>query len=234
MADQISEDQILLNKHNVLLARSRAVLQSWVTAKHDESSNTPEDEDDESDLQGMREVAGLGAVNQDEDSELDGILKRKRTDQDKLLENLIGKKAAEARKKSQKAVAGKSMSMSRHAAPKSITSTASRAKVASRPQDSEDEDEEMGRAATFTSRKTRDTKSPAYATVKGESPVDVDPDAEPPDPREEPATLKELAKSEDTQETKPKKRKVGSYLDEVLGHNGKKSKKKKRAKEGGD
>ncbi|KAF2165592.1 hypothetical protein M409DRAFT_23885 [Zasmidium cellare ATCC 36951] len=231
MVDQIPESEIWASRSNVLFARSQRVLQSWIPSNQ---SNNQQDEDDESDFKGTRDAAGVGAVNQDEDSELDGILRRKRTDNDKLLEHLIGKKAAEARRKSQRADAGKSMSLSKHAAPKPITSTSGKVRVASRAQDSEDEEEEMGRAATFTSKQRRDAKTPAYATAGGQADVEVDADAEPPDPREELATVKELVKQDEEQDTKPKRRKVGSYLDEVLAQSGKKGKKKKKKTKGGE
>ncbi|KAK4496041.1 hypothetical protein PRZ48_013310 [Zasmidium cellare] len=229
MADSIPESEIWASKNSILLARSQRVLQSWIPSK---PSNDQQNEDDEDDFQGTRDSAGLGAVNENEDSELEGILKRKRTDNDKLLEHLIGKKAAEARRKSQKADAGKSMSMSKHAAPKPITSTSSKVKAVSRPEESDDEEE--GRAAAFTSKMRRDTKTPAYATAGGQADVEVDPDAEPPDPRKELATVQELEKQNEEQDTKPKRRKVGSYLDEVLGLSGKKGKKKKKKGKGGE
>lgn len=233
-AGQLSEGDIWFSRYNVHAAKDQNVLRSLLGGSTADSTNNPQDQDDESDFKGTREVAGLGAVNQDEDSELNGILKRKRTDNDKLLENLMGKKAAEAHKKARKAEPGTSMSVSKHAAPKSVNSSTSKSKPQSRPQDS-DEEEEVGRAGAFTSKKkTRDAKVPAYVTTGGKAAEKVDPDAEPPDSREEIATVKELVKQDGEEDMKPKKRKVGSYLDEVLGKRGKRGKKKKKGKGGGN
>lgn len=185
-------------------------------------------EDGEEDFDALDDTAGLGMPKKDEtDSQIDLLLKKRNMSNDRLLETLIGKKAADAKRRSQ--AASKTNIASNHAAPKPVTTS-------SRPrQESSDDEEEMGRASAFTSkRKTRDRDLPAYTVGGADSPARVDIDAQPEDPREDMATVQALANGDQAQkegdsgeEHKPSKKKATSYLDELLSS---KKKKKKKGK----
>ncbi|KAK4619735.1 hypothetical protein CLAFUW4_10894 [Fulvia fulva] len=235
MADtdrQLSAIDILITRQNIALARSQKLLQSWLPAKASEQPTSAAADSDQDDFQGLGEATGIGAKRKNEDdSELGGILKRRRTDNDKLLENLIGKKAAQARKKSQEA------EKSTHAARKPLESQ--KLKMFNKPAESEDEEE--GRASAFTSKKQRRSQKNATMPVDAVAVAGADDedtlngDAEPPDPREDAAVLKELAGQADiaaddseAEDPRPQKRKAGSYLDELLAQKAKKKNKKKK------
>ncbi|USW55138.1 hypothetical protein Slin15195_G084570 [Septoria linicola] len=266
MADQISEADIWLSRVNIAHARSQKLLESWLPKSNSSStsattnSNTHEDENDqeEDDFIGMTESAGLGTRPKDSDVEVDGILKKRHaSSQDKLLEQLLGKKAAAAKRKEQ-AFAKQTKSNialgrtgplpatslsapSSKPGPSSSSSRSAPAIVAE--DDDDDEEDEPGRAATFTGKRiTRDRNLPAYAVGgdhggRDSSPIDAD--ATPPDPRDDVATIKamvkgtsqaehELAESDaEEEEQRPRKKKATSYLDELL------SKKKKKKGKGG-
>jgi hypothetical protein len=235
-----NEGDIWLSRINVSLARSQRELQSWLPPKDTTSGallsqNDPEDDDDE-DFIAMGESAGIGIKPRLDDNGLPSKSKLSATNQ-KLLEQLLGKKAATANLKERKPPptntgldASKPMPSSSKTAPAAT-------------QDGSDDDEEDGRAAMLTSssrgaRKVRDTKRPAYATAGGNADTLINPDVEPPDPREDPATVLDIisqdnavsAEQEVERDVKrPAKRKATSYMDEILA---KKKKKKGKAKSG--
>jgi hypothetical protein len=238
-----SEGDIWLSRINVSLARSQRVLQSWLPPKDTttataSSQNDVNDDEDDEDFTAMGESVGVGAKTSLNDDSLPSKSKLSATNQ-KLLEQLLGKKAANAKLKEQKPHrstngldASKPMPSSSKPAPGAQGNVS-------------DDDEEDGRAAILTSssrgaRKVRDTKRPAYATVGDSRETMINTDAEPPDPREDPATVLEIisqnntADVEDLQDAaeevkRPAKRKATSYMDEVLA---KKKKKKGKAKSG--
>ncbi|KAF2209550.1 hypothetical protein CERZMDRAFT_100341 [Cercospora zeae-maydis SCOH1-5] len=237
MAEHASDADVWLSRVNIAQARSQRLLQSWLP-KNAAPSSTPaegDDDDDQDNFTGLTESAGLGTKPKESDFEVDGILKKRHaSSNDKLLEQLLGKKAAAAKKKEQAlAKQSKSNIALGRAAPVSANGTPASAKGGlARPAvpavDSEDEDE-PGRAATFTGRKvTRDRHSPAYATrgggARGATPIDEH--ATPPDPREDAATIKAMKDgiSQASQEqaeaqadsARPRKKKTTSYLDELL------------------
>ncbi|KAF7188731.1 hypothetical protein HII31_09983, partial [Pseudocercospora fuligena] len=219
---QPSEADIWLNKFALKQQEAPSL---FPQVKASISQNVNEDEED---FDALDDTAGLGMPKKDEtDSQIDLLLKKRNMSNDRLLETLIGKKAADAKRRSQ--AASKSNIASNHAAPKPVTTTA-------RPRvESSDDEEEMGRASAFTSkRKTRDRDLPAYTVGGADSPAHVDIDAQPEDPREDLATVKALANGDQAQkekssgeEQRPSKRKATSYLDELLSS---KKKKKKKGK----
>ncbi|KAK0936814.1 hypothetical protein LTR29_011588 [Friedmanniomyces endolithicus] len=125
---------IILNRQAVALARSRRLVQSWLPQKPttaDEELPNPQptagEEDD--DWEGMTELQGVGSKRKAEDEGvLDGLKRKKLSSDNKLLELLLGKKAAQARRKT----------------------------LETMPQQRDiSEDEEEGRAASFKSRKSK-------------------------------------------------------------------------------
>ncbi|KAK5125652.1 hypothetical protein LTR85_011926 [Meristemomyces frigidus] len=229
MANQLSEADVILNRTNVALARSQRLIQSWLPAKTaaEESSTEQAHEEDEDDFIGLDELGGLGSKRKADDEGLpDGAFRRKKlASNEKLLEQLLGKKAAQARKQalegSSRASAGMGL-----AAPKVMPARLER-KV-------ESEDEEEGRAASFKSRKPR-ARAAHAAPVVVQTQVEEGPDAEEADNAQAapPAThIDRSAATDDAEpEERPSKRKAGSYLDEVLGQKANKKKKNKKKKQ---
>ena len=228
MADQISQADIIFNRTNVALARSQRLIQSWLPTKpasEEEAVDQAQDEDEDEDFVGISETAGVGSKRKAEDEGLpDGAFRRKKlASNDKLLEQLLGKKAAQARKKTQGAN-GNAVGDS-HVAVKQ--------KPAAVRQAVESDDEEEGRAASFRSRKSKARHAPAPAP-----PVT--------DPRDEEVQqaseghgeelhaditvhdVQSLDIEDSEPEERPRKKKAGSYLDEVLGQKAKKKKKGKK------
>lgn len=218
---EIDPDEVFVNRFNVKDASRSAnalkLLQlSGLRAAEDEGL---EDEDDFEDV-GETGVLGFKLNNT---GDISDAIRLQRTSNSKLLENIMGKKEAEAHRK---------MQASKHSTSKPMEK--SQPKAVQRVDEDDDEDE--GRAAAVSSkgkkRKARDNKTPAY-TAGGQADSGLDEAAEPPDPREDTATVKELAtqdKSEVEETQRPKKRKAGSYLDEILAKSAKKKKKKNKGK----
>jgi hypothetical protein len=224
MATSTSEADVILNRINVSLARSQRLINSWLPPKLE--SQDVEDNEDEEDFKSMTEIGGLGSKTAyaGYDGLPDGAFQRQKlSSNDKLLEQLLGKKAAQARKKSQEA--GKSMSTSKHAAPKQLTTRPK----ASREVDSEDDDE-GGRAAAFKSKqqKKRSEQRSADALADDEQidgSIDVQSVAAAVDTDYRGSSN---AASIDT-EQKPAKRKATSYLDELLAQKANKKSKRKKS-----
>lgn len=228
MAGTINDADVMLNRINVALARSQRLISSWAPPKPVEEQDAgPQDEDEEY-FKPMTETAGLGSnVSFDDEEVLAGTLHRKKlsASNEKLLEQLIGKKAAQARNKSQEA--GKSITSGKHAAPKPLID---RSKPQQKDTGSESE-EEGGRAAVFKSRKRRkmDNLQPLTGASNGEQSQDhIEEDGA--EEAVAPSSAKgkrAISASESDLEEKPVKRKTTSYLDEVLAQKAKKTKKKK-------
>jgi len=212
---------IILNRQAVALARSRRLVQSWLPQKPttaDEELPNPQptagEEDD--DWEGMTELQGVGSKRKAEDEGvLDGLKRKKLSSDNKLLELLLGKKAAQARRKTLET----SRYGGRAAAPKPLE------KGGIVPQQRDiSEDEEEGRAASFKSRKSK-AKPVLVAPEPELDGQDESMDAEEgkdAEPRVQPRSAKE--------EPPPpaKKRKAGSYLDEILNQKAAKQGKKKK------
>ena len=210
----------IINRINLQLARSRSILNSWRP-----QNSQPEDEDDEpeqnnDDFASFGEKGGVGS--KVIDNEESALPIRRSTPKEKLLEQLIGKKAANAKRKED---AHKSMSVSKHAAPKPITS------VTKKPKQEESDEEEEGRAAAFKSKRSgkpkRQERAAGDVSVDslGEDKDEVDGDAVESGSREVQAQATTAARPE----WKSQKRKAGgSYLDELLSQKAKKKGKKKQ------
>ena len=212
---------VILNRLNVALARSQKLINSWLPPKpSDERSAQDEDEDD---FKPMTEAGGIGskaAFDSDEGLPDGAFQPKKLSSNDKLLEQLLGRKAAQARKKSQAQDVGKRMSAARHAAPKPLVSRPKQ------PVESED-DEEEGRAASFKSRKLQNPP-PVERSRDGDEMLGGDSGSDA-------NTGLGLVRGEESgpvaeskRESRPTKRNQGSYLDEVLAQRANKKTKKKR------
>lgn len=225
MEAKVSEADLIINRMNLALARSQRLINSWLPPKSaDDEAQTAEDR--EEDFRSMTDEAGIGskAAYGDDETSPSLLHKRRLASGNKLLEQLLGKKAAQAHKKSQSV--GKSMAASRHAAPKPLTSRPKPTR-----KDVSESEEEGGRSTAFKSRKDdKGSRSvvvepsvistPVYRAVEDQA-VATQEDS---DSNNEDQTAPGLQQS---LPVKAAKNKRGiSYLDEVLGQRAKKKKKK--------
>lgn len=219
--DTFDPNDAIINRINLQLARSRSILNSWrpQNSQHEDEEDKPEQSND--DFASFGEKGGLGSKVVDNKESM--LPTRRSAPKEKLLEQLIGKKAANAKRKED---AHKSMSVSKHAAPKPMTNGAKQQKL----QEESDEEEE-GRAAALKSKKAAKPEridrpaSDAQEDSVGEEDEDVargGMSGRKACEAENPETSSAQA------EAKPQKRKAGgSYLDELLSQRAKKKSKKK-------
>ncbi|KAK1074062.1 hypothetical protein LTR74_001309 [Friedmanniomyces endolithicus] len=174
----------------------------------------PAAEEEDDDWEGMTELQGVGSKRKAEDEGvLDGLKRKKLSSDNKLLELLLGKKAAQSRRKT--------LETSRYGGRAVVKPLEKRATA---PQRDVSEDEEEGRAASFKSRKSK-AKLVSVApepeldgqdeSIDAEEGMDAEPRAQP-----------QLAEEES--QPPAQKRKAGSYLDEILNQKAAKQGKKKK------
>lgn len=221
MNDTSDTNDAIINRINLQLARSRSILNSWQSqsAKADENQEDDLRDNDEEFTQ-YDEKGGIGSkASHDDESSL---LTRRSAFKDKLLEQLIGKKAASAKRKED---AHKSMSTSKHAAPKPLTNG-----QMSQAQAEESDEEEEGRAAAFRSKKSSNLQAQTRANEEAADDADEEGQSESMHAIQglEAAEGKARENSDAKAEPKAPKRKAGgSYLDELLSKKAKKKSKKK-------
>jgi hypothetical protein len=234
MEKPVSEAEVWLSRMNVVEARNNKLLQSWVPKSAQEAATSADDENSDDDFAGDSELAGLGTAAKASDSELDAMLKRRPlSTNDKLLEHLLGKQAAAKKRKEQQAekALAKSNIAAHHGLSKPMNGQQNGLRSASThptpsTSQADESDDEMGRAAVFSSKsKSRDPKRPAYTTRASDSDAKINQDAEPPDPRDDGATVQEIVEgqqeqghkaSNEEEDERPRKKKATSYLDELL------------------
>ena len=224
--DALSQADIIFNRTNVALARSQRLIQSWLPPKPEaENQDTPANQDDDDDFRGDSEIGGIGSTVQKDDSGLpEGAFKRRNPGaNDKLLDSLLGKKAANAHRKAQ--ALAKSATAQPQAAPKPLVKETSK-----RPAQDSDSDDEGGRAAAFKSKRPRPSKpQPKVAEEATENDIDAraaDEEVKTNVTEPSPEPLQETSTASKTGGRK----RPASYLDELLGQKAnKKSKKKKKA-----
>ncbi|KAF2872019.1 hypothetical protein BDV95DRAFT_606585 [Massariosphaeria phaeospora] len=229
MSKRNSDGDVLANRVSLMQAKNQKLLASIMgsnTAEHkNELPNEPEaDELDEEAV--YPEQVGVGGV-VPKDIQDGSFTRRAPTSNDRLLETLIGKKAAKAH------IAAKQ-------APRQ-TNNPQKYGTPTRPAiPEESEDEEEGRAAAFKSKKRKmTTPKPGSAPKDEDIPFrpstngpSNDPIADDSTPAPTVETKQEIENDEVTMlklqrvESKPM-----SYLDEILAERSSKKKKKKRSKD---
>ncbi|QIW95379.1 hypothetical protein AMS68_000897 [Peltaster fructicola] len=197
--EALAESEIILNKTNIALARSRKLIQSWLSQPAAESQ---EDEDEDEDFKPESETAGIGSTVQDDESGSLGRIARSRQANDKLLEQILGKTAAQAHRRSQQTVS------STKPAPKVDENSNKR-------QNNSDDDNDQGRASAVASGRVK--KSKHYSTNKIQVPDQKDPLT--------PTNEGEASKQQNRLGVSSK-RKANSYLDELLAKKARKKSKK--------
>lgn len=249
--ESLSQADIILNRTNVALARSQRLIQSWLPPKpHQDQPAAAADEreqEDEDDFRGDSEVGGIGSSAQraTDDSGLpEGAFKRRNPGaNDKLLDSLLGKKAANAHRKAQalakSAASGTGGGAGIQAAQGATSKPSAREpqKKRSAQDDSDSEEEESGRAAAFKSKRSKPSAPPLRRTPEDsvESGGANADGAEAGEPGREAEGGLEAPRETTTAPAAVKsgggggRKRPASYLDELLGQKAnKKSKKKKK------
>ena len=223
MDDAQLPSDVVISRINLQLMRSRSILQSWTSLKQEADDGADGLVDNDNEFVTSGDHAGVGVVPKG-DSEF-AIPTRNSASKDKLLEQLIGKKAANAKRRED---AHKSMSASKHAAPKPMVKDVKKVTA----EEDSDSDEE-GRAAAFTSKKASKPRmqAPAVGEVSDAVNVGVENDVLPP-VKWKHRDYGEQDAGGASEKPRPSKRQGGgSYLDELLAKKAKKSKKKKTRQE---
>ena len=215
--------EVILNRTNVALARSQRLIQSWLPPRSPTSTaaNAQDLEENEDDFKGMSELGGVGSRNAfGEEGLPDGSLRRsKLSSNDKLLEQLLGKKAMQAKKKRDEAQRKDGLGASKEGASKPGPKKDVRREV-------ESEDEEEGRASAFTSKKGKPIrKQPRKEDAVAANDDEVKVEAS--------AVRKSQTKTTDSDDSdaesqRPTKKRPGSYLDELLSKKASKKGKKNK------
>jgi hypothetical protein len=226
--DALSQADIIFNRTNVALARSQRLIASWLPPKpqseQQESTQAAADEDE--DFRGDSEIGGIGSRAQKDDSGLpEGAFKRRNPGaNDKLLDSLLGKKAANAHRKAQ--ALAKSATAQSQEAPKPVVKEKPK-----RPADS-DSEEEGGRAAAFRSKRAKPSKpQPKVQNDDDDAKDGAHMGVDASQANNETKTA-ELTLQPPQEETSPAVKSSGrkrpaSYLDELLGQKANKKNKKK-------
>ncbi|KAK4570371.1 hypothetical protein LTR86_002451 [Recurvomyces mirabilis] len=209
-----TQAEVAQNRNAVKLARDQRIIQSWLppaTATEQSTATTQETDDDDQDFSGMMdELGGIGSKRKlaDDDDILGSLKRTKVARDDKLLERLIGRKGAEAKKKESLHVASK---------PKALV-----VKPVKTVEESDDE-EEGGRAGAFKSKRLK------KVAVAPEPSAEPDEEGDSVDEETRAASMAKTAAAPVI--TNPTKSKPTSYLDEMLSQRASKKKKKKKKKE---
>jgi hypothetical protein len=226
MDSNTNEADVILNRTNIALARSNRILQSWLKSRPEDEHTQAADEqlDISNDFESMSETAGVGSkAAENNDDLLSGLRPGKlRSTDDALLEQLLGKKAAQARRKAQAVDKNASGAKRVHEKPADAASRRIR-------EETSNDEEEVGRAAHFTAHRSLKSSSgslrktaqqPASNSVS--RPVDGQTDDV-----SENDVASPIPKTNSRLHKSPPKRKSGSYLDEILAQKAMKKSKKK-------
>ncbi|KAF2687456.1 hypothetical protein K458DRAFT_296696 [Lentithecium fluviatile CBS 122367] len=233
MSKRNSDGDVLFNRLAVGVAQEQSLLASLMGSELDaepqnETSETAT-EDKDAMSAGDDEQFGVGAKIPKEIGN-GTFTRRVPTSDDKLLQQLIGKKAAKAHLEAKQA--------SKHSAKQPGQK---HSKPHAAPKKEESEDEEEGRASAFKSKKRKTTKAqPAELKIKelgiddnltDESPSAQDHRASESASKENHIEKSDVSDAEESKKIAPKSRhrqsKPASYLDQLLAERSKKKKKSK-------
>jgi len=225
-----TDQDIILNRISLAVSRNRAHVASWLSPKTLEEAKAEEQEsavDLEQAFRHLPEDAGLGSSVRytdegDSESAKAGTGGRKLESGERFLEVLLGRRQAKAHLANRSGGAGGKIR-----GPKSV---ASREKKAQLGRDDEEEEEEGGRAAAFGSKKLRygshtfAGESETLSSLEN-SDVGVGPEGQELARQGDDALI--LPSVPQVADSRPAKRRAGTYLDELLSQKAKKAKKKK-------
>ncbi|CAD0013326.1 hypothetical protein D6D19_02023 [Aureobasidium pullulans] len=201
-----SDADVIFNRANVALARSQHLVQSWLPPKPAQDvvqSKTAQEllKEDEELFKPTPELLGLGASAPDADS--DPLLKKRPgANNDRLLEQLLGKKAARGHRASSK--------------PQPAPKTPVTQKTGADQLGADEDDDEEGRANMVASNSLLKRKGSAQSSTRKTAATSKNPDKvrEPP--------------SDEDDGPPPNKKRPGSYLDQLLAEKASKKNRKQQ------
>ncbi|KAI4722732.1 hypothetical protein E4T48_00957 [Aureobasidium sp. EXF-10727] len=205
--DTPTEADVIFNRANVALARSQHLVQSWLPTKSGQETlpqKTHQEllKEDEELFKPTPELLGVGASAPDPDQ--DPLLKqRSGANYDRLLEQLLGKKAARGHRATSK--------------PQPTQTKSTLQKTASNQVDADEDDIEEGRATMVASNSALKRKGPSRSSTRSTGTMSQD------QKKAEPS-------SDDDEDTRPSKKRSGTYLDQLLAEKASKKKKKQQQK----
>lgn len=237
MAEEIDPSEVVLNRRNLTEARSRKVLLSWLpsstatglSTSPGQTANASTDDNDEADYGTMDDPDGIGSKRALKDNDaVDEPLRKKRPLDEKLLEQLLGKKKAMARKQDMAETRGFKSVMG-STIPGLVKPMAQKdTGVKHRPTVSADvagDEDEGGRAVALTSRKK--ARMPVKSVQESETNGEATATAQ--DNEDDENRSQERPSIPPATSKAPARKKATSYLDELLAQKaGKKKKKKKK------
>ncbi|GAB7339601.1 hypothetical protein MBLNU457_6199t1 [Dothideomycetes sp. NU457] len=217
---QQNEADVIFNRANLALARSQRLIQSWLgpapTSSEAEKTEEELEKEDRELFKPEPETLGVGAKVPEDELDAFGLKRKSTTSGDKLLEQLLGKKAAHGHRAS-KARVQRDVPQQNNKAP---------------TQDAVSEDEEEGRASMIKSKASRKRErkpvnepQPEENTANEESARDFEPDIEPPATK---MVKEDSDEAEQSSRSAKSKRKGMSYMDQLLEEKARKKKKKKK------
>lgn len=185
--EALAESEIILNKTNIALARSRKLIQSWLV---NPTADTPHgEEDNDEDFKPESETAGIGSTVQTDDA--GRSIRSRKANNDKLLEQILGKQAAQAHRRSQQST--------------SIAKPVQKVEETRKRDASDDEFE--SRASTITQKKASKSRPQKKTTTTEQDQMPQTED------QASPAATQVSGAAPLSSKTK---RKANSYLDELL------------------
>ncbi|KAI5202810.1 hypothetical protein E4T39_04489 [Aureobasidium subglaciale] len=203
-----SDADVIFNRANVALARSQRLVQSWLPTKSTEDAahqKTHQEllKEDEELFKSTPELLGLGATAPDTDQ--DPLLrKRPGANNDRLLEQLLGKKAARGHRATSKPQPAQKPLPSQPSASDQLNA------------DEDDEDDE-GRATMVASNSALKRKTAARTSSRTAATTSQ-------------KGSKTGPSSDDDEDARPSKRRSGTYLDQLLAEKASKQKRKQQQK----
>ncbi|KAI5239844.1 hypothetical protein E4T43_06475 [Aureobasidium subglaciale] len=204
-----SDADVIFNRANVALARSQRLVQSWLPTKSAEDAahhKTHQEllNEDEELFKSTPELLGLGATAPDTDQ--DPLLrKRPGANNDRLLEQLLGKKAARGHRATSKP----------QPAQKPLPSQPSNSDQLNADEDDEDDEGRATMVASNSALKRKAVARPASRTAATTS---------------QKASKTEPLSEDDDEDARPSKKRSGTYLDQLLAERASKQKRKQQQK----
>lgn len=223
--ESLAESEVILNRTNIALARSRKLIESWISCPKSADSEVDEAEED---FTAESETAGIGSLMnvEEENGLLRGLGQGRLGSKDNLLEQILGKKAAQAHKKSRGA-------SNVPTDPQHVSSKRSQGAAGPNKRKAESDDEEDGRGSAFMSKNARRTEAasgPKTLLKSTSEHVNQDQPPSSSDARASAVKKQALPTSYSGRKDQLSSKKAISYLDEILAQNSGKKKRKNQVK----
>ncbi|KAI4732913.1 hypothetical protein E4T50_16537 [Aureobasidium sp. EXF-12298] len=201
-----TDADVIFNRANVALAHSQRLVQSWLPTKTSQDAQPEKThqellKEDEELFKPTPELLGLGASAPDPDQ--DPLLKQRHgANYDRLLEQLLGKKAARGHRATSKPQPGQK-------------TPASQKTTSDQPAVDDHDDDDEGRAAMVASNSALKRKGPSHTSTRKLVTTSQN-------------KLEAESLSDDDDDPRPSKKRSGTYLDQLLAEKASKKKRKQQ------